>query len=337
MAQPLKVSSGSVKIGRKPEIKLGMSVSLPSAEWRLPPVNEVPNFESARSGFWQRSFCWIFIAFGLIFYFWGPSGQSPLEDLMTALKTVLLCGGGALAVIALTNRSIADRGAGVSLAMIKTKLPVDDCSPAKIKIYQSNTLTGSDEGYFWLDEDTLFFKGTQCAFRLNAKDIPPLDEWQPKHRPKSNSGVGMKWLEVKTGPRPLAVNFSFLELDNDHAAHRRSSKLVRQIASWVHEAHEGVIETVLPPLAVHPGLRVSGSWSKEGIISGAVIAVIGTLLAFASLSRIVSPHHLGINLTEALVGITGLSMTFFGARFAVMQQRDKEMRHALIIEEQITQ
>lgn len=324
-----------MKIGRKPEIKLGVSVGAPSAEWRLPNPDEVPSFDSARSGFWQRGICWLFIGFGLIFYFFGSAGQSPLEELMTALKTLLLCGGGSLAIIALTSRSIAERGAGVSLALIKTKLPVDDCSPAKIRIYQDGTLTGSDEGYFWLDEDTLFFKGTQCAFRLNAKDFASVDDWKPKHRPKTRDGVGMKWLEIKSGSRCLAVNFAFLELDDDHAAHKRSSKLVRRIAAWIREAPEGVLETVLPPVAVHPGLKVQGSWSREGIISGAIIAILGACLAFFSLSRVISPFHLGISLTEGMVAVAGLGMTYFGAKFATQQHRDNELRHALIIEEQI--
>lgn len=307
----------------------------PSAEWRLPRLDEVPTFTANGTGFWQRGICWLFVAAGLAFYFLGSTGQSPLEELMTALKTLLLCGGGSLAIIALTSRSIAERGAGVSLALIKTKLPVEDCSPAKIKIFQEDTLTGSDEGYFWLDESTLYFKGTQCNFRLNAKDFPPIEAWKPSHRPKSTDGVGMKWLEVKTNSRPLAIQFAFLELDNDHSAHRRSSKLVRRIATWIREAPEGVLETVLPPLAVHPGLRVSGPWVKEGFFSGLIIALVGAALAFASLSRIVSPNHLGISLTEGLVAIAGLGMTFFGARFAVQQMRDNELRQALVIEEQI--
>lgn len=307
----------------------------PSAEWRLPRMDEVPTFAANGSGFWQRGICWLFMAFGLAFYFLGSPSQSPLEELMTALKTLLLCGGGSLAIIALTSRSIAERGAGVSLALIKTKLPVEDCSPAKIRVFQDETLTGSDEGYFWLDESTLYFKGTQCAFRLNSKDIRAIEDWKPNRRPKTTDGVGMKWLEVRSNSRQLAVQFNFMELDNDHSAHRRSTKLVRQIATWIRETPEGVLETVLPPLSVHPGLRVSGPWVREGLYSGIAIGIVGALLSFASLSRIVSPNHLGVSLTEGIVAIAGLGMTFFGARFAVQQMRDNELRHALVIEEQI--
>lgn len=307
----------------------------PSAEWRLPRLDEVPSFSEKDASFWQRGVCWVFIAFGLAFYFLGSPSQSPLEELMTALKTLLLCGGASLGIIFLTSRSIAERGAGASLGQIKTKLPVEEASPAKIRIFQDETLTGSDEGYFWLDESTLYFKGTQCAFRLNAKDVLPINEWRPSRRPKSMQGVGMQWLEIDSRPRQLALNFSFLELDNDHSAHRRSTKLVRQIAKWIQDAPEGVLETVLPPTSVHPGLRIGGPWVKEGIISGSLIGVFGLLLSFASLSRLVSPNHLGINLTEALVALAGLAMTYFGVRFAVQQKRDSELRQALVIEEEI--
>jgi hypothetical protein len=322
-----------VRISRNTEVKLGVPLGAPSAEWRLPRLDEIPSFAPSGSAFWQRAVCWLFLTAGITFYLLPAGRQTPLVELATALKTLLLVGGSSAVIIVLITRATSERSAGISLGSIKTKLPVEEACPVKVKIHQDGSVTGSDEGYVWLEEDTLFFKGTQCVFRINAQDVLDLNQWEKGHRPKSDDGVGLRWLDLKRERRKLSLRFDFLELDEDHASHKRASKLVRRLMTWVKDRPEGVVEAVLPPLAVHPGLLASGQWAKEGGISGWLIALSGAVLTFVSVLRLMSPGHLGISLTEAMVAMLGLAMTFVGVRFAVLQTRDREVRKAIALEE----
>ena len=105
---------------------------------------------------------------------------------------------------------------------------------------------------------------------------------------------------------------------------------------WVNGGEEGALETVLPPLAVHPGL-LPDKWSSEGWVSGLVIGLAGALLGGSAVLRLAAPGHLGVSATEALVALTGFAMTFFGIRFSASQYRDRQLRSALAIEHELAQ
>lgn len=323
-----------VKLRSKAEVKLGVPLSSPSAEWRLPRLDEIPALTTASAAFWQRGLFWLLLAFGLILHFAPLGRQTPLQELAEAVKVILLCGGASAAILALLGKASNDRSAGMSLSAVKTRLPVESACPIFIRIFQEETVTGTDEGYLWLDEETLYFKGTQCAFRVNSNDVAPLSEWQKGHRPKSDDGAGLRWLELRGASRPLKLQFSFLELDGDHASHRRASQMVRALMSWINRGEEGALETVLPPLAVHPGL-LPDKWSSEGWISGLVIGLTGALLGGSAILRLAAPGHLGVSATEVLITLTGFAMTFFGVRFSASQYRDRQLRTALAIEHEL--
>lgn len=325
-----------MKLRTKAEVKLGVPLNKPSAEWRLPRLDEIPSLSSPGSAFWQRGLFWLLLAFGMILHLAPLGRQTPLQELADAVKVILLCGGSSAAIHGLLVKASNDRSAGMSLRTVKTRLPVESACPVSVRILQDDTVTGTDEGFLWLEDATLYFKGTQCAFRLNSEDIPALAEWSKSRRPKSEDGAGLRWLEVKGHGRPLALQFAFLELDGDHVCHRRAGQLVRAMMAWINGGEEGALESVLPPLAVHPGL-LPDKWSSEGWVSGLVIGLAGSLLGGTAMLRLASPGHLGVSATEFIIALTGFAMTFFGIRFSASQYRDRQVRSALAIEHELAQ
>ena len=113
----------------------------------------------------------------------------------------------------------------------------------------------------------------------------------------------------------------------DFAKRKRTKVFYRELYDWLYERPRGSIESLLPPLSVHPVLDRHGPMRYEGVVAGLVMVGLDS----AVLTRL--PHGLAPG-SEAgsfslAVGLVIGVMAFAGFRLAWLELRDLGVRSKL--------
>lgn len=184
------------------------------------------------------------------------------------------------AVLYFVYRRLTDHiNLGPGLKKVKSKVPADRAVPVRIKILQDNAITGVDEGYLWVENGTVFYKGLQTVFRLNWDDVPPTTLWKKEDRPNPELNKLPDTLPVPTQGRDLRVKFEILDADDDFGARRKAITFQSELLDWLDQRPKGSLESLLPPVDVHPALVRKGFPAKEAVIATAALVLLDIALA----------------------------------------------------------
>lgn len=183
----------------------------------------------------------------------------------------------------LYNRAADFIDLGPSFKKLQAKVPREDAVPVSIGIRQSGVVTGADQGYLWLDEGTLFYKGRQTAFRLNREDLPAATLMPRRERPDLNKGKFPKTLTVPANGHSLKIDFKLIDPFEDFSTRRRAQQFQINLGTWILQNDSNQIESLLPPTQVHSTLLRTG-WAKyEPLFAGGFLVALNGILTFAIL------------------------------------------------------
>lgn len=332
---PFRCILTNVKLLGPAGVSLGGRPNTPWAPWKIAPEEAERMTPSLVEGWWQRLFAWMFLIAGGVTIFWvSPATPSPAESFMSLLKGFILLGVAQAGLMFILSRQFNDVNMGPGLKRVKAKVPVDDAVPAAINMTQKGTRTGADEGYLWFDDGTLYYKGLQCVFRLNREDILPLDQWPKRDLPRFHQGVDIRKLHLNAGSRSYVLGLQMIDPFEDFGTRRKAHRFQHALADWLADRPQGGIESVLPPLDVHPSLMHEGPGRKEGVVSGVALVLFNLAVAAASRpDQIVNGPDTGKALLHFLAS---LGLTWFAVRFAWQQYLDLNHRKSVFLENELS-
>ncbi len=318
------------------QLSVGPKRTEPAADWRLPPYEVIPPGSVYRDTLWQRILAWLFLLIGTATWVVFISRElDPGEYFITWLKSFGMIIISQLIIIYLVNRMGNYVSRGTGLKRIKTKVPNDIACPAAIKIRQDHTVTGADEGYLWFEGGTLFYKGLQAVFRVNSENLTPLDETPRGDRPVKGSGKQIRRVHLMGGKRHLTLDINLIDPFEDYHARRRANTFQASLARWIAERPDAEIETVLPPLEVHPELMRTDKLRYEGVAAGAALVVINCILLFSMLRISFDIRQLPALLAIFSLGILAV-LFYHSVKFAWQQHLDQIQRRAIFLETQLS-
>jgi hypothetical protein len=213
---------------------------------------------------------------------------------------------------------------GPGLKTLKHKLPNDTAVPIRLTIFQQKATTGIDEGYMWIDEGTLFYKGRQTTFRINREDIPALSLWSKKDRPNPSTNRMPDTIPIPYDDRQLKIQFKVLDSHEDFATRRQAANFYNSTINWLNKPPENNFESLLPPVDLHPGFRVSIPQAREPLYAGIALTIINLSIILAM--------NLGTNFKGTAVSfavictILHLILLFFSVRLLLKARNTIRVR-----------
>lgn len=278
-----------------------------------------------------RVCAWFFLFCGLTYYFMIARrfelGTPALTNHIQVLGLIAIA---QLCLVFLYTRMSNKIDLGPGLKRLKTKIPDETAVPVAVDVVQHEVVTGTDEGYMWIESGTLYFKGLQTVFRINSSDVPPLAVWPRKMRPSIDNGVPPKHILVPVNDRVVRLKLRLLDPFEDSKARRLSSQFNRALTKWLVEKPSGSLESLLPPLDLHDSLRHVTLFRFEGLIAGIGLLLFNLSILFTARMNFNRPDLMGIaNATEFTAG---LLLSWLAIRLIVAQYRNLKVRHELALE-----
>ncbi len=246
----------------------------PSASWRVQDEVVAEVAAGLTDTLWQRGFAWMFLACGVGYYFLVARHYADADANMVAhVKALLLIVVSQIVLWALYRRLLNRVEIGPGLRRLQTKVPSERACPVGVEIRQDGIVTGYDEGYMWIEDGTLFFKGLQTVFRINREDVPPVGLWPRADRPKPG-GKRPDTIPIPVADRNVKLKVKLIDPFEDYNARRRALRFESELLEWLTERPQGWLESLLPPLEVHPSLRAALRWRHEGFVGALVMAAV---------------------------------------------------------------
>lgn len=217
---------------------------------------------------------------------------------------------------------------GPTLETISSQLPSDNALPTQLRVQQGKCTTGCDQGFVWFEDDILFYKGRQTAFRINREDCPPAGELKiAPFKPGSSQHKPIR-LPLYVNGRKLSIQFKLINPVADFKVRRLSNEFHAQFKNWLEQPSTGNVESLLPPTEVHSALIKSG-WSKiEPLFAAGIMAAINAILTLAVINAINAVPKL------MLLNQIGLAVhvALFGSSlwFAIKAWRNAGIREQII-------
>ena len=251
-------------------------VAEPTAEWTLPPESERVAPITNESVL-QRLLAWLFLISGFGFFL-------VVRGTVVKEVTYVVSTGEAIVLIAISqgvlyylyrrmaNLIMIERG----FARLKSKVPEGADLPVRVEIYREGSLTGMDQGYVWLTEGTWYFKGMQTAFRFNQQDVVPIEAWSRWITPDPGSDKPPTCIPMKSLSGRLEIRLHVIDRHEDYAKRKKANAFFREMYDWLKERPRGAIESVLPPLRIHPDLERSGLTKYEGLCAAMAMLIVDT-------------------------------------------------------------
>lgn len=215
---------------------------------------------------------------------------------------------------------------GPGLKKLHAKIPDEDAVPVRIRITQNGAITGVDEGFLWILEGTLYYKGRQTVFRLNREDVPPLSLWPRKERPNLALNRLPESILVPTENHLLKINYTILDSHEDFGTRRKASHFQNQLVDWLTERPVGSLESLLPPTELHPGF-LSQFRGQEPLIAGIVLTSLNLTIVLAM--------NIGVNFSASSQGfailctILHLILLAFSVKFLLLAANTIKIRQDL--------
>lgn len=216
---------------------------------------------------------------------------------------------------------------GPGLKRLKLKLPDDSAVPVRLTLTQRAIVTGVDEGYMWFQEGTLFYKGRQTTFRLNAGDVPATSLWAKRDRPNLAVNKMPQVIPVPHRDSDLKVRYAILDSQEDFGTRRQASHFYNALVSWLHKRPEGSWESLLPPLDLHPGFRPGDRQALEPILAGAALSVIN--LAIVVLMNVGVPYRASALPFVGICTILHTILLYFSVRLFLTALQSYRLRSLL--------
>lgn len=247
--------------------------------WRLTPRAEERVGQVAYETIAFRVIAWamLLVGFGFELIF-ARNPRDPMSAFILGAKAYILIILAQATLHFLYRRLLNHLHLGPGLKRIRAKVPDDRACPVRIRIQQQGVVTGFDEGYMWVSEGTLYFKGLQSVFRLNRDDVPEIKTWPRALRPRPNHGKLPNRLVVDTDDRQLVIDFDLIDPFEDFNTRRRAHFFQLEVMEWLVQRPKGSIESLLPPYSVHPGLNRKDFTRTETLLSAGGMMSINLIL-----------------------------------------------------------
>ena len=309
--------------------EFSLKVTDPTSEWHLPEDQSEFIRHSPFANVWLRAVSWVFLCAGLFAFTFVAKFVSADVSRFVAIGEALVLLVISESVLIFLYRKISTHvDVGTGYRRLRSKVPEDKQLPIRVDIYRYGSLTGRDEGFMWLQDGTWYFKGLQTTFRFNQQDVIPIEAWPRRIRPDPSRDKPPKTLPMKSKSGPLELVVQVIDPYEDFAKRKKAKQFYRELYNWLTERPHGIIESLLPPLTVHPSLRRSGLVMYEGVLAGLVLVGLNAAVLF----RLPRQYPLSSNIGsfELLVAIV-VGVLLFGAfRLAWLEYRDLAVRTRLL-------
>ncbi|MFM9873221.1 MAG: hypothetical protein ACKVQS_07120 [Fimbriimonadaceae bacterium] len=255
----------------------------PTSFWRLSSRVEDHLLTSHSETVFIRALFWVLLAISTTYILTFLRRSDLTDDVVWILhlKGYLVATIMNIALFYIYYRKLNHLYLGPGLKALKHKLPNDSAVPVRLTIYQQRAITGIDEGYMWIDEGALLYKGRQTTFRLNREDIPALSLWSKKDRPNPATNRMPEIIPIPYNDRQLKIHFKVLDSHEDFATRRQAASFYNTTINWLKNPPENNFESLLPPVDLHPGFRISLPQSREPLFAGIALSVINLTIILA--------------------------------------------------------
>ncbi|MBS1710058.1 MAG: hypothetical protein JSS65_15210, partial [Armatimonadetes bacterium] len=196
---------------------------------------------------------------------------------------------------------------------------------------REGVVTGADEGYIWLHDGTLFFKGLQSVWRLNRDDMPPVPMWPRRRRPRLQDGKPPTWLPMPHAGPDGDMLLTPIDPYEDNAARRRFATFFASLDDWLRSTPQGHIESLLPPSDLHPSLE--GPRGLEAIAAPYLLSVLNQCMILATRLNI----HQGQfgSVADGLVATVYFTLFATTSWFALRSRETARVRLALLRQKRV--
>lgn len=298
-----------------------LKVAEPTAEWHVPADEAEQIRRSPRENLWQRGLAWLFLVSGFVAFVLTTRNITSQDGYIVSLAQAFVLMGIAQAVLIYLYRRLSQHvDVGSGFRRLQTKVPEEASLPVRVDVVRDGCLTGRDEGYMWLNDGTWYFKGLQTAFRFNQGDVVPVEAWPRSIRPDPARDKPPTLLPMKSVHGQLELRVQVIDPHVDFAKRKRVRAFYRELYDWLVERPRGVIESLLPPLSLHPGLRRTDLARYEGLAAGLAMVMIDSAVLFGLRRG---------GMIEAIAGLLALALLAAGIRLAWLEYRDQSVRARL--------
>lgn len=268
--------------------------SLPEAIWRVPPQHIEKRLSIGTDLLWQRIATYGFLLLGVIYLVGIARTTTNSDTFMGAhFKSLGLIAIAELVIAIIYRRISTVIENGIGLESLKAKLPVPDAIPVRLDVLHKGTVTGSDEGFFWLAEDVLTFKGMHTAFRIARHDLPPMAMWPKGVRPRGDAPAQTRYVPIPGHEESSVIRLVFIDPFEDYDARRRTTKADRLLKEWMSMVPTGESASLLPPLRLHPALTLDQKLNRQGVWACGFVTLLNLVLLattpFAEASFVAQP------------------------------------------------
>ena len=298
-----------------------LKVGEPTAEWHLP-VDEAGQIRrSPRENLWQRGLGWLFLVSGFVAFVLTARNITSVVGYAVSLSQAFVLMGISQAVLIYLYRRLSQHvDVGTGFRRLKSKVPEDVSLMVRVDVVRDGCLTGRDEGFMWLNEGTWYFKGLQTAFRFNQNDVVPIEAWPKRISPDPAHDKPPTLLPMKSVHGQLELRVNVIDPHVDFAKRKQVREFYRELYDWLVERPRGAIESLLPPLDVHPDLHRTDLARFEGLAAGLAMVLIdsGVLFGLPREGR-----------ASAIAAVLATVLLAAGIRLAWLEYRDLTVRARL--------
>ncbi len=309
--------------------EFSLKVTDPTSEWHLPADQSEFIRHSPFANVWLRAVSWVFFGAGFFaFTFVAKFVSADVSQFVATSEALVLLVISESVLIFLYRKISTHVDVGTGYRRLRSKVPEEQPLPLRVEVYRHGSLTGRDEGFMWLQDGTWYFKGLQTAFRFNQQDVVPIEAWPRRIRPDPARDRPPRNIPMKSINGPLELVVQVIDPHEDYAKRKRAKTFYRELYNWLTERPHGSIESLLPPLAVHPSLRRTGLVKYEGMVAGIVLVGLNSAVLF----RLSGQYSLSSDVGSfELMVATVVGALLFGAfRLAWLEYRDLAVRARLL-------
>lgn len=318
-----------------------VKVERPAASWRPTPHATERMGTAYTEAVWQRAIAWFFWLSGTAYLFLiaRPTALSgfagaPEAAIMAHIKALMMAGAGQIALMILYGRLRDNIDIGPGIVRIQAKVPDPQACRCRVRVMQDGVVTGLDEGFLWLDEGTMYFKGLQTAFRLDSDDLMPIRQWPKNDRVLTDPTIASDETKLTLAEPGRKLEISYVEPFDDHEARRRISDFRRALHGWLRDPKPSSLESLLPPRGVHPSLLTAGPFRYEAVFAG------GLMVATSIVTLLLTPQGPtltpGMAALSSIVDLASIVLALIGAKIVWSQWRANLVRARVAMQESQT-